>query len=248
LKAQTSVLQIENLHVRYGGINALKGISLRVDERKIVTLLGANGAGKSTTVRAVSGIVPITAGDVLFQGESIRNLPAHAIQRLGLVHVPEGRKIFANLTVRENLIMGAYNNRDKGDVARTMERVFSTFPILASRQEQLGGTLSGGEQQMLAIGRALMSRPKLLMMDEPSLGLAPLVVAEVFSIIQEIRNEGVTVFLIEQNANAALRIADHALLLETGKIVLEGSGLELLENTAVKQAYLGEKAKLPAIS
>jgi branched-chain amino acid transport system ATP-binding protein len=242
------MLQIDDLHVRYGGINALKGISLRVDERKIVTLLGANGAGKSTTVKAVSGIVPVTSGNVLFQGQSIGNLPAHTIQRLGLVHVPEGRKIFANLTVRENLIMGAYNNRDKADVARTTERVFSTFPILAARQEQLGGTLSGGEQQMLAIGRAMMSRPKLLMMDEPSLGLAPMVVAEVFRIIQEIRNEGVTVFLIEQNANAALKIADHALLLETGKIVLEGSGLELLENTRVKQAYLGEKAKLPATS
>jgi branched-chain amino acid transport system ATP-binding protein len=246
LKAETPVLQIDDLHVRYGGINALKGISLRVDERKIVTLLGANGAGKSTTVRAVSGIVPISSGEVFFQGQSIRNLPAHAIQQLGLVHVPEGRKIFANLTVRENLVMGAYNNRDKADVSRTMERVFSTFPILATRHQQLGGTLSGGEQQMLAIGRAMMSRPKLLMMDEPSLGLAPMVVAEVFRIIQEIRNEGVTVFLIEQNANAALKIADHAFLLETGTIVLEGSGLELLENSRVKQAYLGEKAKLPA--
>jgi branched-chain amino acid transport system ATP-binding protein len=246
LTPQTPMLRIDNLHVRYGGISALKGISLTVGERKIVTLLGANGAGKSTTVRAVSGMVPIASGDVLFRGESVRNRPVHAIQRLGLVHVPEGRKIFANLTVLENLIMGAYNNRDKADMARTKERVFSTFPILASRHAQLGGTLSGGEQQMLAIGRALMSRPKLLMMDEPSLGLAPMVVAEVFRIIQEIRDEGVTVFLIEQNANAALRIADHAFLLETGKIVLEGSGLELLKNTRVKQAYLGEKANLPA--
>jgi branched-chain amino acid transport system ATP-binding protein len=248
VKAESPVLQIENLHVHYGGISALKGISLRVDERKIVTLLGANGAGKSTTIRAISGIAPIEAGNVLFQGKSIRDLPAHEVQRLGLVHVPEGRKIFANLTVRENLIMGAYNNRNKADTARAMARVFSTFPILESRQVQLGGTLSGGEQQMLAIGRALMSKPKLLMMDEPSLGLAPMVVSEVFRIIREIRDEGVTVFLIEQNANAALKIADHAFLLETGKIVLEGSGLELLENPRVRQAYLGEKAKIPPTS
>lgn len=244
MKVDPPLLQIENLHVNYGGISALKGISLRVDERKIVTLLGANGAGKSTTIKAISGVVPIASGKVLFHGQSIANRAAHEIQRLGLVHVPEGRKIFANLTVRENLIMGAYNNRNKADTARTMERVFATFPILESRHDQLGGTLSGGEQQMLAIGRGLMSKPKLLMMDEPSLGLAPMVVTEVFRIIREIRNEGVTVFLIEQNANAALKVADHALLLETGRIVLEGSGLELLENTRVKQAYLGEKAHL----
>jgi branched-chain amino acid transport system ATP-binding protein len=240
------MLEITNLEVRYGGIHALKGISLIVRERSIVTLLGSNGAGKSTTVRAASGMVPVSAGQVSFDGRVLNGLPAHQIQRQGLVHVPEGRKIFANLTVRENLLMGAYNNNDKRDVTRLMERAFTIFPLLESRLSQLGGTLSGGEQQMLAIGRALMSAPKLLMMDEPSLGLAPLVVAEVFRIIQEIRSEGVTVFLIEQNANAALKIADYAFLLETGKIVLEGSGREFLENPRVKQAYLGESRRMRA--
>ncbi|MDQ7782396.1 MAG: ABC transporter ATP-binding protein [Desulfomonilaceae bacterium] len=238
------MLEIEELHVRYGGIAALRGISLSVAEKKIVSLLGANGAGKSTTVRAVSGIVPISSGNVAFKGRSLRGLPPHEIQRLGLVHVPEGRKIFANLTVRENLVMGAYNNQDKDDVTTKMTRVFSTFPRLETRARQLGGTLSGGEQQMLAIGRALMSSPKLLMMDEPSLGLAPLVTAEVFRVIEEIRSEGITIFLIEQNADAALKIADYAYLLETGSVVLEGSGMELLDNPKVREAYLGEAARL----
>ncbi len=236
------MLEIERLHVSYGGIQALKGITLSVAERKIVTLLGANGAGKSTTVRAISGIVPITSGDVLFFGRSLKGMPAHKIQKLGLVHVPEGRKIFANLTVRENLIMGAYNNEDRNEVLSMMGRVFSTFPPLQTRVNQLGGTLSGGEQQMLAIGRALMSDPKLLMMDEPSLGLAPMVVAEVFRVIERIRNEGITIFLIEQNANSALKITDHAYLLETGSVVLKGSGAELLDNPRVREAYLGETA------
>lgn len=239
----TPMLEIEELHVKYGGIHALKGISLGVEEKRIVTLLGANGAGKSTTVRAASGMVPITAGDVRFLGRSLKNMRAHEIQKLGLVQVPEGRKIFANLTVRENLIMGAYNNRDKSEVGRSMDKAFALFPILETRSEQLGGTLSGGEQQMLAIGRAMMSKPKLLMMDEPSLGLAPLIVAEVFKNIEKIRGEGVTIFLIEQNANVALKVADHAFLLETGNIVMEGSGEEFLNNPRVKQAYLGERAK-----
>jgi branched-chain amino acid transport system ATP-binding protein len=238
-----AMLEIDELHVKYGGIHALKGISVNVEEKRIVTLLGANGAGKTTTIKAASGMVPITAGEIRFLGRSLKSVPAHEIQRLGLVHVPEGRKIFANLTVRENLIMGAYNNNDKSDVARTMERIFATFPILETRSDQLGGTLSGGEQQMLAIGRAMMSRPRLLMMDEPSLGLAPMVVAEVFRVIEQIRKEGVTIFLIEQNANVALKIADHAFLLETGNIVMEGSGEEFLNNPRVKQAYLGERAK-----
>lgn len=239
------MLEISDLHVAYNGIKALKGVSLVVEERKIVTLLGANGAGKSTTIRAISGITPISSGDVLFMGQSIKGAPAHRIQRMGLVHIPEGRKIFANLTVKENLIIGAYNNNDKAEIKRLMDTIFSTFPILEHRIDQLGGTLSGGEQQMLAIGRALMSKPKLLMMDEPSLGLAPMVVAEVFKIIERIRSEGVTIFLIEQNANAALKIADHALILETGRIVLEGSGSELIDNSAVRQAYLGESVELP---
>ncbi len=234
------MLEIENLYVNYGGIRALKGVTFTVQEQWIVTLLGSNGAGKSTTIRAISGLEGITSGQVRFQGRIINGLPVHEIQKLGLVHVPEGRKIFANLTVRENLLMGAYNNNQKNDIGRAMKRVFSIFPPLESRLDQLGGTLSGGEQQMLAIGRALMSGPKLLMMDEPSLGLAPLVTAEVFRVIQEIRDEGVTIFLVEQNANAALKIADYALILETGRIALEGSGRDLLNNPEVKRAYLGE--------
>jgi branched-chain amino acid transport system ATP-binding protein len=234
------LLAVKDLHVSYRGIRALRGISLTVEEEQIVTLLGANGAGKSTTIRAISGMVPIDSGEVLFQGDPIDKLPVHRIQKLGLVHIPEGRKIFANLTVRENLIMGAYHNRDREDLNRAMQRIFSTFPILESRIDQLGGTLSGGEQQMLAVGRALMSKPTLLMMDEPSLGLAPLFVTEVFRIIEEIREEGVTVFLVEQNANAALKVADHAYVLENGRIVLQGSGEKLLANQRVREYYLGE--------
>jgi branched-chain amino acid transport system ATP-binding protein len=234
------MLEIEDLYVDYGGIRALKGVTFSVQEQWIVTLLGSNGAGKSTTIRAISGLEWITSGQVRFRGRVISGLPVHEIQKLGLVHVPEGRKIFANLTVRENLLMGAYNNNRKNDIERAMKRVMSIFPPLQSRLDQLGGTLSGGEQQMLAIGRALMSGPKLLMMDEPSLGLAPLVTADVFRVIQEIREEGVTIFLVEQNANAALKIADYALILETGRIALEGSGKDLLNNPEVKRAYLGE--------
>jgi branched-chain amino acid transport system ATP-binding protein len=234
------MLEIQDLHVNYGGIHALNGVTLKVEEQWIVTLLGSNGAGKSTTIRAVSGLERIASGQVRFRGRIINNMPAHEIQKLGLVHVPEGRKIFANLTVHENLLMGAYNNKQKSEIDRAMGRVFSTFPVLESRLGQLGGTLSGGEQQMLAIGRALMSGPRLLMMDEPSLGLAPMVTAEVFRIIEEIRDEGVTIFLVEQNANAALKIADYALILENGRIALEGSGEDLLNNPEVKRAYLGE--------
>ncbi len=233
------MLKITDLHVKYGGIHALRGISLEVRAKQIVSLLGANGAGKSTTVRAASGIVPIYKGEISFQGRTLNKMKAHEIQKLGLVHVPEGRKIFANLTVYENLIMGAYNNNDKSDVESGMGHIFEIFPILKDRVNQLGGTLSGGEQQMLAIGRALMSKPKLLMMDEPSLGLAPLVVAEVFNIITRIRDEGVTIFLIEQNANAALAVADMAYLLETGSIALQGSGSDLLNDEMIKNVYLG---------
>jgi branched-chain amino acid transport system ATP-binding protein len=236
------MLELNDLHVKYGGIHALRGISLKVGAKQIVSLLGANGAGKSTTVRSVSGMVPAYSGAIKFQGAEITGMSAHEIQRLGLVQIPEGRKIFANLTVRENLMMGAYNNRDKHDVSRTMSRVFSIFPILDARVGQLGGTLSGGEQQMLAIGRAMMSKPKMLMMDEPSLGLAPLFVQEVFKTVEQIRDEGVTIFLIEQNANAALRIADYAYVLENGKITVQGSGAELLTDDTLRQAYLGEKS------
>lgn len=237
-----AALEVKDLRVKYGGIEALRGISASVTEKRIVSLLGANGAGKTTLVRAVSGQLPVAAGSIVFRGKDITGMPVHLIQGMGLVQVPEGRKVFANLSVRENLFMGAYNNRDKQEVDRGIERIFATFPVLDRRSNQLGGTLSGGEQQMLAIGRAMMSRPKLLMMDEPSLGLAPLVVAEVFRIIEEIRSEGVTVFLIEQNAMAALQIADYAYLLETGRLALEGPASEVLSNPQVKQAYLGESS------
>lgn len=234
------MLQIEDLHVSYGGIKALKGISIEVGPGEIVSLLGSNGAGKSTTVRAISGLVPIGSGKINFDGIRLKGMSAHKIQRLGLAHVPEGRKVFANLTVNENLLMGAYNNRDRSDITRLFERFFGTFPSLNAKREQLAGTLSGGEQQMLAIGRAMMSKPRLLIMDEPSLGLAPLVVADVFNVIRQIRNEGVTVLLIEQNANAALKISNYAFLLENGRIILEGEGLELLNDPRVKSAYLGD--------
>jgi branched-chain amino acid transport system ATP-binding protein len=233
------MLQIEDLHVNYGGIHALKGVSIEVGAKEIVTLLGANGAGKSTTVRAVSGLAKAQAGAILFEGKPIKNIAPDKIQRLGLVHIPEGRKVFANLTIRENLLMGAYYTREKKRLNSLFGQVYDIFPVLASRGQQMAGTLSGGEQQMLAIGRALMSEPRLLMMDEPSLGLAPMIVADVFRIIEKIRSEGVTVFLIEQNANAALKIADYAFLLENGTIMLEGPGYELLRNPKVKQAYLG---------
>ncbi len=233
------MLQIEDLHVNYGGIHALKGVSIEVGAKEIVTLLGANGAGKSTTVRAVSGLAKAQAGAILFEGKPIKNIAPDKIQRLGLVHIPEGRKVFANLTIRENLLMGAYYTREKKSLNSLFGQVYDIFPVLASRGQQMAGTLSGGEQQMLAIGRALMSQPRLLMMDEPSLGLAPMIVADVFRIIEKIRSEGVTVFLIEQNANAALKIADYAFLLENGTIMLEGPGYELLRNPKVKQAYLG---------
>lgn len=234
------MLQIEDLHVSYGGIKALKGISIDVGPGDIVSLLGSNGAGKSTTVRAISGLVPIGSGMINFEGIKLKGMSAHKIQRLGLAHVPEGRKVFANLTVLENLLMGAYNLKDKSERTRLMNQFFEIFPALDNKREQLAGTLSGGEQQMLAIGRAMMSKPRLLMMDEPSLGLAPLVVSDVFDVIKKIRNEGVTILLIEQNANAALKISDYAFLLENGKILLEGPGLELLNDARVKAAYLGD--------
>lgn len=235
------MLKVNNLRVSYGGVIAVKGVSFCVSQGAIVTLLGANGAGKSTVIRAVSGIVP-WSGAVSFQGVQLKGVAAHRIQQAGLVHVPEGRKIFANLTVRENLVMGGYHNGDGASVKREMHKVCGMFPTLANRFNQLGGTLSGGEQQMLAVGRALMSKPTLLMMDEPSLGLAPLIVAEVFRIIQTIRDEGVTILLVEQNARAALDIGDYGYILETGVIALEGPCSELAANPAVREAYLGHRA------
>lgn len=236
------MLKIENLHVYYGGIHALKGISLEVPENKIVTLVGANGAGKSTTLRSISGLVLSASGKISFMGEDITNKNTVDIVKKGVTLVPEGRRIFANLTVLENLKMGAYARKDKEGIQKDIERVYEMFPRLKEREWQAAGTLSGGEQQMLAIGRALLSRPKLLMMDEPSLGLAPILVQEVFEIIKYIHEkEGMTILLIEQNAHLALQIADYGYVLETGKIVLEGPGQELAANPEVRQAYLGKR-------
>ena len=234
-------LEIKDLHVSYGGIRALKGVDLTVEEGQIVTLIGANGAGKSTTLRAISGLQRPQSGSILYGGEELVGLPAKEIVRRGIIHVPEGRRVFPDMTVAENLKIGAFLRTDKGGIADDMEYVHSLFPRLKERSWQLAGTLSGGEQQMLAVGRALMSRPKVLMMDEPSLGLAPLIVKDIFSIIRRVNADGITVLLIEQNANAALRVADYGYVLETGTIALTGTGEELLRNESVREAYLGKK-------
>lgn len=235
------MLKIEDLVVAYGGIEALKGISLEVEEGKIVTLVGANGAGKSTTLRTVMGLVKPVSGRVLSKGRNLLVEKTHHMANAKITLVPEGRRIFVNLTVLENLKIGAFSRRDEKEIKLDLKWVFDLFPILKERSWQLAGTLSGGEQQMLAVGRALMSRPRLLMMDEPSLGLAPLLVKEIFRIIKEINQQGVTILLIEQNANAALQIADVGYVMETGRIVLKGSGRELLANQEVKTAYLGKR-------
>ena len=234
-------LEIRDLHVSYGGIRALKGIDLTVEEGQIVTLIGANGAGKSTTLRAISGLQKPQSGSILYGGEELVGLPAKEIVRRGIIHVPEGRRVFPDMTVAENLKIGAFLRKDKDGIASDMDYVYSLFPRLKERSWQPAGTLSGGEQQMLAVGRALMSRPKVLMMDEPSLGLAPLIVKDIFSIIRRVNADGITVLLIEQNANAALRIADYGYVLETGVIALTGPGEELLRNDSVREAYLGKK-------
>ena len=234
-------LEIRDLHVSYGGIRALKGIDLTVEEGQIVTLIGANGAGKSTTLRAISGLQKPQSGSILYGGEELVGLPAKEIVRRGIIHVPEGRRVFPDMTVAENLKIGAFLRKDKDGIASDMDYVYSLFPRLKERSWQPAGTLSGGEQQMLAVGRALMSRPKVLMMDEPSLGLAPLIVKDIFFIIRRVNADGITVLLIEQNANAALRIADYGYVLETGVIALTGTGEELLRNESVREAYLGKK-------
>ena len=233
------MLKIENLHVSYGGIRALRGISLEVPDGRIVTLIGANGAGKSTTLRTISGLVKADSGSIIYDGEELLGMPIYKILEKGIAQVPEGRRVFTNLTVRENLKIGAYLRNDKEQIEKDLEWVYELFPRLKERDWQLAGTLSGGEQQMLAVARALMSKPKLIMMDEPSLGLAPLVVKGIFDIIREINAQGVTVLLIEQNANMALKIADYAYVLETGRIGLTGTGKELLVNEEVRKAYLG---------
>ncbi|MDB2102679.1 ABC transporter ATP-binding protein [Clostridium paraputrificum] len=233
------MLKIDNINLYYGGIHALKDLSLDVKKGEIVTLIGANGAGKTSTLRAISGLEPIKSGTISYKASPINKVPAHKIVSLGLSHVPEGRKIFANLTVLENLELGAYLRKDK-EIQKDMEIVFSKFPRLKEREKQQAGTLSGGEQQMLAIGRALMNRPEMLILDEPSMGLAPLVVKDIFNTIVEINKSGTTILLVEQNANMALSIADRAYVLETGKIVLSGDAKELLEDDSIKSAYLGE--------
>ena len=234
------MLKVENLNVYYGGIHALKGISFDVSKGKIITLIGANGAGKSTTLRTICSLVRAKEGKIIFKDKDITNLSTDQIVKMGAVLIPEGRRIFPNLTVQENLELGAFVREDEEEIIKDQEWVCKLFPRLKERLWQKGGTLSGGEQQMLAVARGLMSRPKLLMLDEPSLGLAPLLVKEIFEIIQRIHQEGITILLIEQNAFAALKIADYAYVLETGRIVLQGTGEELLRNEDVRKAYLGE--------
>ena len=233
------MLEIRNIECRYDKVRAVHGLSLEVGEGELVTLIGANGAGKTTTLKCVSGLVPASSGRVSFEGEEITNASASAILGRGIAHCPEGRRVFPYMTVEENLAMGSYLRTDRAAVQADLERQFERFPILEERRRQPAGTLSGGEQQMLAIARALMSRPKLVLFDEPSLGLAPTLVERTFDIIREIRNEGVTVLMVEQNAYAALELCDRAYVLETGTVVLQGTGPELLKNPDVREAYLG---------
>ena len=239
----SSMLKVKDLKVNYGGIEALKGISFDVEQGQIVTLIGANGAGKSTTLRAISGLVKTASGAINFLGRDIIPFNAQQVVAEGIAMVPEGRRVFENLTVKENLKIGAYLRKDKEEIESGIEDIYQRFPRLKEREWQLAGTLSGGEQQMLAVGRAMMARPKLLMMDEPSLGLAPLVVRDIFAIIRDLKSEGITILLIEQNANAALRCADQAYVLETGRITMSGTGEALLADQRVRDAYLGSTAR-----
>ncbi|WP_178725656.1 ATP-binding cassette domain-containing protein [Huintestinicola sp.] len=235
-----SMLHIENLQVYYGAINAIKGISFDVEQGEIIALIGANGAGKTTILHTISGLVPAKSGSITFNGTELTKTPAHKIVSMGMAHVPEGRRIFQELTVYENLMLGAFTRKDKAEIENTLEEVFKRFPRLEERRTQIAGTLSGGEQQMLAMGRALMSHPSIILMDEPSMGLSPLYVSEIFDIIQSVNESGTTVLLVEQNAKKALSVANRAYVLETGKIVLSGDAHELMNNDSVKKAYLGE--------
>jgi branched-chain amino acid transport system ATP-binding protein len=236
-----AILEVRQLHVRYGGIEAIRNVSLEVHEGEAVTLIGGNGAGKSTTLRTISGLKRAHSGSITFRGSAIHAMPAHQIVRLGVCQVPEGRQIFPRMSVRENLEMGTYIRRDSDTRHEDYERVFALFPVLHERESQPGGTLSGGEQQMLAIGRALMSRPHLLMLDEPSLGLAPLLTQRIFALLEEIHRQGTTILLVEQNAHLALRLADRGYVLESGEVVLEDSASALFGNDDVRKAYLGER-------
>jgi len=232
------MLHLKNIETFYGGIQALKGINISVEEGEIVTLIGSNGAGKSTTLKSISGLVKVKTGNIVFNKEEITNKPAHETSLLGIAHVPEGRRIFPRLSVKENLMIGAFSEKDKRVIHRRMERVFQYFPKLKDRLEQKGGTMSGGEQQMLAIGRALMMEPNLLMLDEPSMGLAPIIVEQIFEIINELNQEGITILLVEQNAYQALQIAHRGYVIQTGEIKLHGNGHDLIKNEEVREAYL----------
>lgn len=232
------MLKVDNLHVHYGAIHAIKGVSFEVKEGEIVTLIGSNGAGKTTILKTVSNLLNQTEGDVVFQSNTINDVPAHKVVELGMSHVPEGRHVFPDLSVIDNLYMGAYTRKDKEEIKSDIQMVYTRFPRLKERKNQLAGTLSGGEQQMLAMGRALMSRPKILLLDEPSMGLAPLLVDEIFSIIQDINKAGTTVLLVEQNANRALHISHKGYVLETGKVIAKGLAKDLLNDEKVKEAYL----------
>jgi branched-chain amino acid transport system ATP-binding protein len=235
-----AMLEINNLEVYYGVIQAIKGISFNVNKGEVIALIGANGAGKTTTLQTITGMIQPSAGEIIFNGKDITKIPGHKIVSMGMAHVPEGRRVFAQLSVYENLKLGAYTRKDKAEIAASLERVYKSFPRLQERRNQLAGTLSGGEQQMLAMGRALMSKPSIILMDEPSMGLSPIFVEEIFNIIREISSEGTTVLLVEQNAKKALEIANRAYVLETGKIVLSGDAHELMNDDSIKKAYLGE--------
>lgn len=235
-----AMLEIKDLEVYYGVINAIKGISFEVNQGEVIALIGANGAGKTTTLHTVSGLIKPKSGSVIFEGVDITKIPAHKIVEMGMAHVPEGRRVFANLSVYDNLKLGAYTRKDRKEIEESLALVYKHFPRLEERKNQLAGTLSGGEQQMLAMGRALMSKPKIILMDEPSMGLSPLLVSEIFKIIENISKQGVTVLLVEQNAKKALQIADRAYVLETGSVVLSGNADELMNDDKVKKAYLGE--------
>ena len=235
-----AMLEIKDLEVYYGMIQALKGISFEVNEGEVIALIGANGAGKTTTLHAVTGLLPVKAGEIIFDGKNVTKTPGHKIVSMGMAHVPEGRRVFAELSVYQNLKMVAYTRKDKEEIARNLEMVYKRFPRLKERKNQMAGTLSGGEQQMLAMGRALMSQPKIILMDEPSMGLSPIFVNEIFDIIKEVSAAGTTVLLVEQNAKKALSIADRAYVLETGRITLQGDAKELMNDESVRKAYLGE--------
>lgn len=235
-----AMLQVTDLKVNYGVIQAIKGVSFEVNEGEVIALIGANGAGKTTILHTVTGLIAPKSGKIEFEGKDITKMPAHKIVTLGMAHVPEGRRVFADLSVYENLLMGAFTRKDKDEIAKTLEMVYKRFPRLRERKNQVAGTLSGGEQQMLAMGRALMSKPRIILMDEPSMGLSPIMVNEIFDIIRAVSESGTTVLLVEQNAKKALSIADRAYVLETGKIVLSGDAKELLEDDSIKKAYLGE--------